>query len=211
MAEEDYMNNQQQMTHDCWLHHDWEGRHKSHFMAYPGLHGRHIEALTNGACKSRIEMLDAIVRSRGPQARVLELGCGKYPLSSQLTAPAEIVLVDLVDFGFEVRPNVKFIQHDLNCDFGSLIMDYTERQRVDLIIICHAAHHIRDQQHFSNHIASILRDDGLLFLEDYIGPRWCKFDRESLAIGTEYLLKLPEAKRLQVDGTVKTAPWRGGI
>ena len=199
------MDEAQKITHDCWLNRDWVGRSKNQWLAYPGLQEKIISTLTGEQFVWRVGLVDRLAASKNRPARVLELGCGKQPISLQLTAPAEIVMVDLVDFKFEERSNVIFKQLNLNEEFAKNL-DGT----FDLIIVSHVAHHIQDQDNLTANTRTLLKDDGLLFLDDYIGPRWLVFDEGTLAIGRNHLLKLPESKRSLVEGGVKTNPWHGG-
>jgi len=198
-----------EITRDKWAAHDWEGRAKNQWWAFPGLEEKILSTLVDEQCLCRVGLVDRLVAAKRGPVRVLELGCGQSPISLQLTTPAEIVLVDLVDFKFEPQPNVVFKQLDLNEEFADGLMESSGGQ-FDIVIISHSAHHIKDQAELSRNVSDLLQDEGILFFDDYIGPRWLEFSAADLAIGRDHLLRLPEHKRLQVEGTIKKTPWRGG-
>jgi len=203
-----------------WSGVDWEARYRVGWCAFPGLMERVFERLCGSKVGDQHQMLQDLVRyqlasgnvHRAGRVQILELGCGQLPLSAHLQLPdltegsLDATCIDIsqacLDSASKAFPSLHLERQDLNH------IDLAGRE-YDLCIVAHFAHHIENLERLFTVIAKALSPTGLLYMNDYIGPRWLHFDKKDLDWGRDYLLQIPEAQRRKVDGTVKVYPFGG--
>lgn len=203
-----------------WSGIDWETRYRTAWCAFPGLMERVLERLCGSPVGNQHQMLQSLMRYQlasgsvhhAGRVQILELGCGQSPLSAHLKlrdlteGSVDATCMDIsqacLDSASVAFPFLHLERQDLNhLDLGG--------RKFDLCIVAHCAHHIENLGHFFTVIARALAPTGLLYMNDYIGPRWLTFDKEDLDLGRDYLLRIPEAQRREAGGTVKMYPFAG--
>ncbi|HUT04254.1 MAG TPA: class I SAM-dependent methyltransferase [bacterium] len=203
-----------------WSGVDWQAHYRTGWCTFPGLMERVFERLCGSPVGDQREMLQHLVGSQlasgnvhhAGRVQILELGCGQLPLSGHIQLPdlteglLDATCMDIsqacLDSASKAFTDLHLERQDLNhLDLGG--------RRFDLCIVAHFAHHIENLGHLFTVIAKALAPTGLLYMNDYIGPRWLHFDKSDLDLGREYLLQIPEEQRRKVDGTIKTYPFAG--
>ncbi len=148
-------------------------------------------------------------RMAAPARHALEIGCGGGDLAFGLIEAGTCERIDAFDIAegaitaaqararaVEV-PGLRF--HLL--DGNRWVM---ARHQYDFVYASHALHHIENLEHLFAQAAETLQPGGVLFASDYIGPSRMQYADAHLAAMNAALATLPEAKRLDRFGVLKT-------
>jgi len=155
-------------------------------------------------------------RMATPAAHALEIGCGSGDLAFGLIAAGTCERIDAFDIaeGAIVAAQAKTREQGLRTLRFHLLDGNTwcmPRDQYDFIYASHALHHIGNLEHLFGQAAATLRADGVLFASDYIGPSRMQYSDVHLAAMNRALATLPEAKRLDRFGVLKTGIQRRPI
>jgi len=155
-------------------------------------------------------------RMAAPARHALEVGCGGGDLAFGLIEAGTCERIDAFDIAegaitaaqARVRelgvPGLRF--HLL--DGNRWVM---ARNQYDFVYASHALHHIENLEYLFAQAAETLRPSGVLFASDYIGPSRMQYADAHLAAMNAALATLPEAKRLDRFGVLKTVIGRRPI
>ena len=110
-----------------------------------------------------------VFHQKGRKLKVLEIGVSEYGDGSlKATARSELVElavgVDIQPYAGEMLKNMRF--HQLNAYTVKSLQHLEDKHGVFDIIIDDGSHTYEDQTFFLEHYTELLRDDGLLILED---------------------------------------------
>jgi len=149
-------------------------------------------------------------RLPGPAQNALEIGCGGGDLAFGLIEAGACERIDAFDIaeGAIAAAQAKVRElglrtlrfHWLDGNTWSM-----PRGQYDFVYASHALHHIKNLEHLFAQVAATLRPGGVLFASDYIGPSRMQYADAHLAAMNAALATLPEAKRLDRFGVLKTA------
>lgn len=149
-------------------------------------------------------------RMPAPAQHALEIGCGGGDLAFGLIEAGTCERIDAFDIAegaiiaaqARVRelglPTLRF--HLLDGNAWTMA-----RNQYDFVYASHALHHIEALEHLFAQVAATLQPGGVLFASDYIGPSRMQYADAHLAAMNAALATLPEAKRLDRFGVLKTA------
>ena len=149
-------------------------------------------------------------RMPAPARHALEIGCGGGDLAFGLIEAGTCERIDAFDIAegaimaaqARVRelglPTLRFHLLDGNTWL-------TARNQYDFVYASHALHHIENLEHLFAQVAAALRPGGVVFASDYVGPSRMQYADAHLAAMNAALATLPEAKRLDRFGVLKTA------
>ena len=149
-------------------------------------------------------------RMPAPARHALEIGCGSGDLAFGLIEAGTCERIDAFDIAegaitaAQARarelgvPGLRFHLLDGNRWVMAL-------NQYDFVYASHALHHIENLEHLFAQIAATLRPGGVLFASDYVGPSRMQYADAHLAAMNAALATLPEAKRLDRFGVLKTA------
>lgn len=149
-------------------------------------------------------------RMAAPARHALEIGCGGGDLAFGLIEAGTCERIDAFDIAegaiaaaqARVRelgsPKLRF--HLLDGNSWAMA-----RNQYDFVYASHALHHIENLEHLFAQVAATLQPGGVLFASDYIGPSRMQYADAQLAAMNGALATLPEAKRLDRFGVLKTA------
>lgn len=141
-----------------------------------------------------------------PAPRALSLCCGTGALERRLWDEGiafEVTGLDNSQSCIEkatdlarARPGLLYKVRDLNA-FKLPVRHY------DAIYSHAAVHHLWDLEHVFFQSSESLRDGGLLFLCEYVGPDRMQFPEALMERADKYLKAIPESLRIQGDGSIK--------
>ncbi len=145
-----------------------------------------------------------------PAQCALEIGCGGGDLAFGLIEAGTCERIDAFDIaeGAIAAAQVKVRDLGLRTLRFHLLNGNTwlmSRHQYDFVYASHALHHIENLEHLFGQVANTLRPGGVLFASDYIGPSRMQYTDAHLAAMNAALATLPEAKRLDRFGVLKTA------
>ncbi len=148
-------------------------------------------------------------RMPGPARHALEIGCGAGDLAFGLIEAGACEHIDAFDVaeGAIAAAQAKAREQGLRTLRFHLLDGNTwwmPRRQYDFVYASHALHHIENLEHLFAQAAATLQPDGVLFASDYIGPSRMQYSDAQLAAMNQALGTLPEAKRLDRFGVLKT-------
>ena len=151
-----------------------------------------------------------------PSRHALEIGCGGGDLAFGLIEADTCERIDAFDIaeGAITAAQARVREQGLQTLRFHLLDGNTwfiPRNQYDFVYASHALHHIQNLEHLFTQIAATLRPGGVLFASDYIGPSRMQYSDAGLAIMNQALNMLPEAKRLDRFGALKTTIQRRPI
>lgn len=156
-----------------------------------------------------LHFLRSRLEGRLPVASALTVGCGGGDLERGLCQYGFALHHDAID----VSPVSieKAVAAAREAGFGHL--RYTvgdgnairlERASYDVVFGVHSIHHLLELEHVFGQIAGALRPDGLLFMNEFVGPTRFQWTDRQLEVVNGLLRALPEKLRVSVvDGRVK--------
>jgi len=151
-----------------------------------------------------------------PAQHALEIGCGGGDLAFGLIEAGACERIDAFDIaeGAIAAAQVKVRDLGLRTLRFHLLDGNTwlmSRNQYDFVYASHALHHIENLEHLFAQVALTLRPGGVLFASDYIGPSRMQYTDAHLAAMNAALATLPDAKRLDRFGVLKTTIQRRPI
>ncbi len=149
-------------------------------------------------------------RMAAPARHALEIGCGGGDLAFGLIEAGTCERIDAFDIaeGAIMAAQARVREQGLQnlrfhlLDGNAWLM---ARNQYDFVYASHALHHIENLEHLFAQAAETLQPGGVLFASDYVGPSRMQYADAHLAAMNAALLTLPEAKRLDRFGVLKTA------
>ena len=149
-------------------------------------------------------------RMAAPARHALEIGCGGGDLAFGLIEAGTCERIDAFDIAEGAIAAAQARVRDLGLptlrfhllDGNRWVMS---RNQYDFVYASHALHHIENLEHLFTQAAETLQPGGVLFASDYIGPSRMQYADAHLAAMNAALATLPEAKRLDRFGVLKTA------
>lgn len=132
-----------------------------------------------------------------PLARGLSIGCGTGGLERDLRWLRICEEVDAFDISPEsIRLARERAEHDHLDHVNFIAADCEaigyEHDRYDVVFFNGSLHHISDPAALLDRILPALRENGLLFLDDYVGPSRNEWPQEDLSHADEAYQTLPE-------------------
>ena len=147
----------------------------------------------------------------GAAARhALEIGCGGGDLAFRLIEAGTCERIDAFDIAEGAITAAQARVRELGLsrlrfhllDGNTWVMTHGQ---YDFVYASHALHHIENLEHLFAQVAKTLQPGGVLFASDYVGPSRMQYADAHLAAMNAALLTLPEAKRIDRFGVLKTA------
>lgn len=167
-----------------------------------------------------LHFLRTRLADRLPVARALTIGCGAGELERGLCQYGFASRHD----AFDVAPKAVAVARAAAADAGHLHLSYfvadgntvrLEPGAYDVAFGVHSVHHVSNLEHLFGELASALKDDGFLFLNEFVGPTRFQWTDRQLEVVNGLLRCIPEALRLDAPGgRVKTKarrPSRGEV
>lgn len=198
-----------------WEERDWHQHYMMSWYAYPGVERRLYSVLAPGQnIDNNRDFLCWMVRqlSMSGERRLglLELGCGPDPVSSHVLKECgqDVESVVCIDLSEKLVDRARAAAQSECAEFRVLDMetmtvDDFRGERFDLCIGVHSVHHVLHLEHLFECIKQLLLPNGLLWMNEYTGPRFMDFPPESLAIGNRFLSALPDDVKTKPDGSSK--------
>ena len=148
-------------------------------------------------------------RMAAPARFALEIGCGGGDLAFGLIEAGTCERIDAFDIaeGAITAAQARVREEGLQrlrfhlLDGNAWLM---ARHQYDFVYASHALHHIENLEHLFAQVAETLQPGGVLFASDYVGPSRMQYADAHLAAMNAALATLPEAKRLDRFGVLKT-------
>ncbi len=149
-------------------------------------------------------------RMPAPARHALEIGCGGGGLAFGLIEAGTCERIDAFDIAEGAITAAQAQARELDVpglrfhllDGNRWVM---ARNQYDFVYASHALHHIENLEHLFAQSAGTLQPGGVLFASDYVGPSRMQYADAHLAAMNAALATLPEAKRLDRFGVLKTA------
>ncbi|MBN1594153.1 MAG: methyltransferase domain-containing protein [Candidatus Coatesbacteria bacterium] len=198
-----------------WEEVDWCQHYMKSWYAYPGMERRLYSALTQSQDISNHQqflcwLVHRFTASSGRKLRLIELGCGPTPSSNHLLRECGIHIASAVciDVSRELIDRASAASESECATFRVLDMETISRddfngEQFDLCIAAHSIHHVLNLEPLFASIRQLLSADGLLWMNEYTGPRRMQFPEEALALGNRFLATLPDSFRARLEGTSK--------
>jgi len=148
-------------------------------------------------------------RMPAPARHALEIGCGAGDLAFGLIEAGACERIDAFDVaeGAIAAAQIKVRDQGLRTLRFHLLDGNTwsmPHNQYDFVYASHALHHIEDLEHLFAQVAATLQPGGVLFASDYIGPSRMQYSDAHLAAMNQALGTLPEVKRLDRFGVLKS-------
>lgn len=149
-------------------------------------------------------------RMAAPAQHALEIGCGGGDLAFGLIEAGTCEQIDAFDIAEGAITAAQARARELGLqklrfhllDGNAWMM---ARNQYDFVYASHALHHIENLEHLFAQVAGTLQPGGVLFASDYIGPSRMQYADAHLVALNAALATLPEAKRIDRFGVLKTA------
>ena len=149
-------------------------------------------------------------RMAGPARHALEIGCGGGDLAFGLIEAGTCERIDAFDVAEGAITAAQARVRELG--LGVLRFHLLDgnawrmaRNQYDFVYASHALHHIENLEHLFAQVAETLQAGGVLFASDYVGPSRMQYADAHLAAMNAALATLPEAKRIDRFGALKSA------
>lgn len=140
-----------------------------------------------------------------PVDNALELACGRGDFSIRLVREGIARNVDAYDISDTAVDAAR--RNALNAGIESLQFHTAdvnkielEEDKYDLVCFSQSLHHIEELEHVFEQIAKALKKDGLLFVNDYVGPSRMQWTDKQMALMNEILEILPKSYRKLLSG-----------
>lgn len=164
--------------------------------------------------------LNTHLAGRLPLARCLSLGCGRGGLERQLAGLGAFMVCD----AYDVAPGAIDEAQQLATDQGYHHIHYAVAdinhlelpvQTYDVVWISGAMHHFERLEHVCAQIQRALKPEGLLVLNEYVGPSRFQFsERQKEAMRAAFSLLPQHYRRLaarRIEETMARSPMRKGL
>ena len=136
----------------------------------------------------------------GENLRVLVVGCGEGWLERAIVTWPFIAHIDAVDVAAEAVARARTTANELGLtklhyDVVDLNTAVLPERAYDVIIAHSVLHHVERLEHAYEQLERALRPDGLLLVNEYVGPNRFQYSDDVLTIMNELLRCLPERLR----------------
>jgi len=163
--------------------------------------------------------LNRYLRHRMPFQHCLSLGCGNGHLERQLARLGVFSACDAYDVAPGMIEDAR--QAALVEGYNHICYEITDVNRIqlpaqfyDVVWINSAMHHFQALEHICDQISQGLRPDGLLVLNEYVGPSRYQFIRRQQEVMQAALMLIPPHYRAlaakRVEQTLSRTPWKKG-
>ena len=166
---------------------------------------------------NRDEYLSLIMKNR-INGKGLTLACGDMKAEARYFKRLNIYDVDAYDVSEKSLKRAGEYCDKLGLNVNIQVADVNdiklEKNKYDLVVLCHAYHHLDNIGYIGEQIANSLKDNGVFLLLDYIGPRYIQFTNQQILYGNEVLKKIPKKLRYDRKGDLITTirpPLRWGL
>lgn len=140
-----------------------------------------------------------------PVDNALELACGRGDFSIRLVREGIAKNVDAYDISETAVDDAR--KNALSAGIESLKFHAAdvnkielEEDKYDLVCFRQSLHHIEELEHVFEQISKTLKKDGLLFVNDYVGPSRMQWTDRQMAIMNDILEVLPKSYRKLLSG-----------
>jgi SAM-dependent methyltransferase len=132
--------------------------------------------------------------------RVLVLGCGEGWLERSIAQDPSVEWIDAYDIAPEAVARAEEQARALGMTkirYGVLDLnrDSLRENEYELVIAHSVLHHVENLEHAMPQIADALVSDGVLFVNEYVGPMRFQYSGRQMAIINDLLARLPERYR----------------
>lgn len=138
---------------------------------------------------------------KGKKKKGLTLACGDMRAEAKYFKLLNVRDIDAYDVSEATLLRAKEHCSKLDLDVNLCLEDVNSiklpKKRYDLIVLCHAYHHLENIEYIGSQLAASLKDDGVFLLLDYIGPRYIQFTDQQLHHANIILKSIP--KKLRYD------------
>ncbi|MEO6259684.1 MAG: class I SAM-dependent methyltransferase [Thermoanaerobaculia bacterium] len=136
----------------------------------------------------------------GTNLRVLVLGCGEGWLERAIASWPFVARIDAVDIAAEAVGRAREAAAALGItkihyDVVDLNHDSLSADSYDVIVAHSILHHVENLERAFDQIERALRHEGVLLVNEYVGPKRFQFSDEVLSIVNELLACFPESLR----------------
>ena len=140
-----------------------------------------------------------------PVERALELACGRGDFAIEMVTTGyakHIDALDVSDVAVEDARRKAAIEGLENVNFEIADVNSVELppDTYDLVYFRQSLHHIEALEHVFEQITHTLREGGIFFINDYVGPSRMQWTDKQLEIMNEILAILPERYRVLLGG-----------
>jgi 2-polyprenyl-3-methyl-5-hydroxy-6-metoxy-1,4-benzoquinol methylase len=175
----------------------------------PAVHGRWNTFASGDPEVSFPQHVAATWLAGRPGLRALSLGCGT---GARETAWARTGAFEQIT-GVDLSPDpIRFAAEQAKAEgladvLSFRVADFRELleagERYDVVLGLHALHHFDRMDETMRQIAAVLREDGLLVFDEFVGPTKFQWTGAQLRAANDLLAALPAERRIQHDGRVK--------
>ena len=148
---------------------------------------------------------------------LLSIGCGEGRHERNLAISAKFSKIVGVDISNDRIERAKQLASENNLKIDYLAGDFRQmifkKESFDMILFDSSLHHFNDINGFlKNEIASLLKTEGILVVNEFCGPNRLQWKKNQLDFANDLLKKLPIKYKKLIDGrSVKTKVYRPGI
>lgn len=140
----------------------------------------------------------------------ISLGCGTGSIERRLQANRIFSRLEAVDLSEEVIKQAQQSADQANLEIfyrvGNLNDIKLEDNKYDVAFANSSLHHVSNLEHIIDEIGSSLKDDGVLFVSEYVGPSQFQFTEKQVQIINEVLDILPRVYRKRVTSPNEIKP-----
>jgi len=203
----------------------WDGKHTQgseaeyvirDWLEHPYVQQNYVNASITGnpACDWLTFVAETVLRPTGPR-QILDVGCGVGPVTIALALASigeRIVGIDTSATAIEkaeVSARERGLGDRTEFRCGTTNELNYAAGAFDAAILSMALHHILDLETLLASLREWLKPGAPLILFEYVGPNRFQWTKSARQAGTEALLRLPEALRVNsANGEVVTAMWQ---
>ena len=136
----------------------------------------------------------------GSELSVLVLGCGEGWLERAVASWPFVQHIDAVDIASDAVARARETAHtkrltNIRYDVLDMNRDAIRSDTYDVIVAHSILHHVENLEHAFDQIEGSLRPEGVLIVNEYVGPKRFQFSDDVLAIINELLTCLPAPLR----------------
>ena len=154
--------------------------------------------------KDSLQFLMAYLKTNGrklPLGRVLTLGCGKGNIERGLAKFSVAEIHDGMDISEAAITRARELAAEaklghINYSVVNINEVKLNPHSYDLVIGQHSFHHFADLEHVCSEVSTALKDEGILYLNEFIGPTRFQWSERQLEVVNAILAVLPQKYRL---------------
>ena len=132
----------------------------------------------------------------------LSLGCGVGDLERQVQHQSIFRKLDAFDIADEAIKQAKKVSHkeklEINYQVVNLNRLQLKKMTYDVIFANSVLHHLKNLEHVINQMEEALVEDGLVIINEYIGPSQFQYTVKQISVMNDILNILPEIYRKRV-------------